>query len=158
MTKTGESPIVRVHADHPAWTAIDDDDWNGATFGNWAARLKGKTVLIWPPPNYGNKLGRFLAALLTAGAERIVAGASQPVNEGAFCDDCLPLAQDIDISLTDVRERLRDAVGTLKRLADAAEAAMSTESDMPTYESTMDEFENTLDEARQLLRGEAATP
>lgn len=154
MPKTADSPIVRVRADHPAWTAIDDDDWNGGTFLNWLSRLKGRTVVIWPPPNYGDKIGRFLTALLTAGAERIVNGAAEPVNDGAFCSDCLPIAQDIEISMRDYRERLRDALDTLKRFADAAEAAMGTESDMPTYESTMDEFENTLDESRQLLRAE----
>lgn len=48
-------------------------------------------------------------------------------------------------------QELRD---TLRRLADAAEAALSTEPDMPTYEATMDEFENVVDEARQLLKEE----
>jgi hypothetical protein len=146
MATRGETGrVVRVPADHPAWAALDDDDWNGATFSSWLGRLKGKSVLIWPPADYGDKLGRFLAALLNAGVERIVDGATQPVNERAFCGDCLPLAEDME-------DALNDLYGTLRRLADAAEAALSSEPDMPTYESTMDEFDNTLDEARQLLR------
>jgi hypothetical protein len=44
---------------------------------------------------------------------------------------------------------LRDA---LKRLADAAETAVSSEPDMPTHESSMDDFDTVLDEARQLLK------
>jgi hypothetical protein len=114
--------------------------------------------MVWPPSDYGDKLGGFLAALLLAGAERIVNGSELPVNEGAFCDACVPLADDIDISMRDYRERLREALDALKRLADAAEAGMGTEPDMPTYESTMDDFENALDEARQLLKNETEAP
>lgn len=72
-----EQNLVEVHADHPAWNAIDDDDWNGHTLENWLhTYIKGSTVVIWPPPDYGDRLGRFLAALLNAGAARIVAGAT----------------------------------------------------------------------------------
>jgi len=72
-----EQRVIQVPADHPAWNAIDDDDWNGHTFGSWLRTyVKGATVVIWPPHDYGDRLGRFLAALLNAGAERIVAGAA----------------------------------------------------------------------------------
>jgi len=39
----------------------------------------------------------------------------------------------------------------LERLADAAEAAMSSDDDMPSHESTMTEFDDALDAARALL-------
>ncbi len=58
-------------------------------------------------------------------------------------------------SRDEVIERWTELRDALKRLADAAEAALSTEPDMPTYEATMDEFEDTLNEARQLLKEEA---
>lgn len=61
----------------------------------------------------------------------------------------------MDASREEVAERWTEMRDTLKRLADAAEAALSTEPDMPTYEDTMDEFENMLDEARQLLKEDA---
>lgn len=57
--------------------------------------------------------------------------------------------------MEEVVARWTEMRSALQRLADAAEAALSTEPDMPTYEETMDEFENTLDEARQLLKEEA---
>jgi hypothetical protein len=148
MPTTVEWKVVRVPADHPAWNALDDDDWNGHTFANWLNKLKGTTVVVWPPADYGDRIGRFLMALLNAGAERIVAGEAYPPDPGNFCKSCFPLAQDIDWSLKEVRD-------TLKRLADAAEAAISTEPAMPTYESTMDDFENELAAARSLL-GEKA--
>lgn len=91
MPTTADWKVVRVPADHPAWNAIDDDDWNGHTFGNWLrAYIKGATVVIWPPPDYGDRLGRFLAALMNAGADRIVRGASQPVSDdgGPIEENC----------------------------------------------------------------------
>lgn len=144
--------IVRVPADHPAWEALDDDDWNGHTFSNWLGRLKGKTVVIVPPAGYGEKLGRFLAALLNAGAERIVAGSAEPLDAGNFCADCFPLAEDMERSLTDARYSVSELCDTLKRLAAAAEAVAYAQRETSEYEEIMDEFENVLDEARYLIK------
>lgn len=160
MPTMPEQRVILVPADHPAWTAIDDDDWSGHTLANWLhSYVKGSSVVIWPPPDYGDRLGRFLAALLNAGAERIVDGAKYPPDPGNFCRECFPLAQDIDGSLKNVRSML-------KRFADAAEAAVSADAEaaasadagMPTYESTMEEFENMLAAARQLLRETPGEP
>jgi hypothetical protein len=147
MPTTVEWKVVRVPADHPAWNAIDDDDWNGHTFANWLRKLMGSTVVIWPPPGYDNeRLGRFLTALMNAGADRIVRGVTYPPGPDDFCHECLPLAQDIDWSLKEHRD-------TMKRLADAAEAALAADpAKLGDWEETMDTFENTVDEARQLLR------
>lgn len=45
-----------------------------------------------------------------------------------------------------------DVLVVLRRLADAAEAAVSSETDMPSHESTMDEFRDSLAEARTIVR------
>lgn len=137
---------IYVPTDHPAWNAIDDDDWNGHTFVNWLRLVKGKSVVIYPPKGYRTEqLGRFLTSLFNAGAERIVDGWADQPNPKNFCNQCLPLGQELDEDLKDVRD-------TLKRLADAAEAMSRTEPDKPGNEEVMDEFESVLDEARQLLR------
>jgi soluble cytochrome b562 len=74
-------------------------------------------------------------------------------------EEALAAAPDTDREdLEHARERLTDALDMLKRLADASEAALSTEPDMPTYESTMDDFEYALDQARDLLKREAEEP
>lgn len=46
--------------------------------------------------------------------------------------------------------RVESLRAALVRLADAAEAAVGSERDMPSYDSTMDEFESALHEARSL--------
>lgn len=46
---------------------------------------------------------------------------------------------------------VEDLRAALSRLADAAEAAMSSDDDMPSHEGTMTEFDDALDAARALL-------
>lgn len=43
--------VIVIDAKHPLWTAWDDDDWNGATAGNWVAQYikPGVRVLLCPP-------------------------------------------------------------------------------------------------------------
>jgi hypothetical protein len=45
-TPEGEEYVVGPR--HPAWKGLDDDDWNGSTFINWAHGLSGATVIISP--------------------------------------------------------------------------------------------------------------
>ena len=40
---------IIVGPDHPAWKAIDDDDWNGATFGNWLRTVGSSDIILIPP-------------------------------------------------------------------------------------------------------------
>ncbi len=42
------SEKVIVDSKHPAWAGIDDDDWNGATFGRWLTLLKNCHVVLMP--------------------------------------------------------------------------------------------------------------
>lgn len=39
---------IIVNSEHPAWSAIDDDDWNGATFYNWLQGLVDRDVILRP--------------------------------------------------------------------------------------------------------------
>lgn len=41
--------VVEVKPDHLVWTTWDDDDWNGATCGQWITTLKGLDVKLYPP-------------------------------------------------------------------------------------------------------------
>jgi hypothetical protein len=65
--------------DHPAWTAIDDDDWNGATFGNLLNHLKPGTVVTLMP---GDKHPPELVARMKECVERF---ATVRVLKGAVC-------------------------------------------------------------------------
>jgi hypothetical protein len=43
--------LVEVGPEHPCWKAVDDDDWNGATFTNWVLNaVVGQHVRLKPPP------------------------------------------------------------------------------------------------------------
>lgn len=42
--------LILVDEKHPCWKAVDDDDWNGATFTNWILRtVVGQHVRLMPP-------------------------------------------------------------------------------------------------------------
>lgn len=42
--------LVEVGPEHPCWKAVDDDDWNGATFTNWVCNVVvGQHVRLKPP-------------------------------------------------------------------------------------------------------------
>jgi len=47
---------VEVDEAHPIWTSMDDDDWNGATAGQWLLAMRGKRVVLVPPPTAGPEL------------------------------------------------------------------------------------------------------
>ena len=45
------SNIVEVGPNHPLWRSWDDDDWNGATCGNWIrSYAPGADIKLRPPP------------------------------------------------------------------------------------------------------------
>lgn len=47
-----------VGPEHPAWKAIDDDDWNGSTFSQWLLAIKREKaeVILMPGPNHSPEL------------------------------------------------------------------------------------------------------
>lgn len=47
----GWSGPITIGADHPAWRAIDDDDWDGATFGNYLRSIRPGAVVTLVPPD-----------------------------------------------------------------------------------------------------------
>lgn len=65
--------VVFAGPDHPVWTSIDDDDWNGATCGQWLQGLAGKVVYLLPPE--GAPLERVLEAVRRNAAEAQVVDA-----------------------------------------------------------------------------------
>ena len=45
-------PKITMDPKHPAWNAMDDDDWNGATFANWLTTIKESDVVLVPPKDW----------------------------------------------------------------------------------------------------------
>jgi len=42
--------LIFVDKDHPCWTAVNDDDWNGEAFTNWVLHtVVGQHVRLMPP-------------------------------------------------------------------------------------------------------------
>ncbi|HKY40742.1 MAG TPA: hypothetical protein VJN18_32630 [Polyangiaceae bacterium] len=70
--------VVFAGPDHPVWTSIDDDDWNGATYEQWLQRLEGKVVYLLPPE--GAPLERVLTAVRQNGAEAHVLDERGPLD------------------------------------------------------------------------------
>lgn len=56
MTAAKEDVVIG--PDHPAWAAIDDDDWCGSTFSNYLNASAGLPVTLRPGPNHGPDLVR----------------------------------------------------------------------------------------------------
>lgn len=50
------SETIVVNSRHPAWDAIDDDDWNGATFSNWLSNLGDCHVILKPSKEFDSEL------------------------------------------------------------------------------------------------------
>ena len=50
---------------HPAWVGLDDDDWNGATFGQWLRNLDASSVIILRPgvTHNADKVARMVKCL-----------------------------------------------------------------------------------------------
>lgn len=64
---------LNVGPNHPAWTAFEDDDWNGGTFGQWLLYVKGCEVRLQRPEAYDKaKYKRLVRCLKRAGASKIV--------------------------------------------------------------------------------------
>lgn len=72
--RANRANTIRVGPFHPAWDALDDDDWNGATFSTWACGIRGMTVILEPAPQNDHNTLRMMAACLAAGAKVLRVG------------------------------------------------------------------------------------
>ena len=62
--------MIRIGPDHPAWNALDDDDWGGATFSNFLNGLakKPEGIVLCPDKKHSADLvKRMVACFLNAG-------------------------------------------------------------------------------------------
>lgn len=67
-------------------------------------------------------------------------------------DDVASSDDETHILARDAAAAIRHLERTLRRLADASEAAASSDPDMPSHESTVAEFDEALDAAREVLQ------
>lgn len=55
-----EKEVVVIESDHPAWKALDDDDWCGSTLVNFLNMCKGHQVIIRPDGKHSDDVVRRL--------------------------------------------------------------------------------------------------
>lgn len=73
LEKLRDEPVM-VGPTHPAWASFTDDDWNGATFGNWVRTLKDMTVRLRPPAGCPPKTVRGVRDAIAAHAKSVRIG------------------------------------------------------------------------------------
>lgn len=78
--------VCVIEPNHPAWKAIDDDDWGGATFANYLQSMKaGQAVSLVPPVNISPDLiQRMQAAFESVGCKVTACDPSVASNERAY--------------------------------------------------------------------------
>lgn len=64
--------VVEVGPTHPLWTSFDDDDWNGATCGQWIRNVEGMNVKLHPPLDLDPDLLRRIRASIEGVARTVV--------------------------------------------------------------------------------------
>jgi hypothetical protein len=62
---------VSVGPTHPLWKSFDDDDWGGATCGQWITALQGMDVRLIPPTDCSQELFERIREAITAVAKSV---------------------------------------------------------------------------------------
>lgn len=73
---------VNVGPKHPAWAAIHDDDWNGATFVNWVRTLEGLEVKLCPAADCDPKTVQDVKECVAKFAKSVMVGVVHILKHG----------------------------------------------------------------------------